>query len=165
MKRLTILILTLTLLLCGCLPGTEKSTGSNARIVTQVQVELMPDDGEPFRVYTSEESIRMVLDYISVLDGDESPRRPPEDDMGAWRVTCVYASGEEKHYYLRDGKYFREGEGSWLQIEDVETTLIQLMLGLPSDDPGSGGAAVTLDDPAAGQNGEQDDEFKIPSTE
>ncbi len=135
MKRILLLTLAVVLLFCGCIPHDAGQTDTGARVVTQIRVSLLPDnDGEPFRVYTDEEKMRWVLDYIESIHGEENPRKAPEDDIGSWRITCVYVSGEEKEYYLREDRYFREEGGNWLRIEGGNSGFTQFLLDSPSDE-------------------------------
>lgn len=135
MNRMLVLVLAVVMLLCGCVPGGVGETETGARVVTQIRVSLIPDDNvEPFRVYTDEEKMHWVLDYIESIYGEENPRKAPENEVGSWRITCVYVNGEEKEYYLREDQYFREEGGNWLRIEGGSTGFTQFLLSSPSDE-------------------------------
>lgn len=134
MKRIILLMLCTVLLLSGCIPAGGAGVDSGARVVTGVQISLVPDnDSEPYRVYTDEEKIEWVLSYIDSIHGEENPRRAPQDEIGCWQITCVYMSGEEKAYYLREDRYFREEGGPWMRIEESNTGFTQYLLDNPSD--------------------------------
>lgn len=134
MKRMLLLIVLVLWLFCGCVAADQGEQTSGARVVTQVRISLIPDsDTEPFRVYTDEEKIQWVLDYMDSIYGEENPRRAPKNEVGAWRITCIYASGEEREYYLRENKFFRGEDEPWLRIEDSNTGFTQYLLDVPSD--------------------------------
>lgn len=134
MKRSILLILCMVLLLSGCIPAGNVGTDSGARVVTGVQISLVPDNGsEPYRTYTDEEKVEWVLSYIDSIHGEENPRRAPQDEIGCWEITCVYMNGEEKAYYLREDRYFREEGGPWVRIEESNTGFTQYLLDNPSD--------------------------------
>ena len=134
MKIVLLLMLCAVLLLSGCVRSIDGGADSEARVVTGIQISLVPNNGgEPYRVYTDEEKIDWVLSYIDSIQGEENPRRAPQDEVGCWQITCLYMSGEEKAYYLREDRFFREEGGLWLGIEESNTGFTQYLLDNPSD--------------------------------
>lgn len=128
MKRI-VCIFFASLLLTGC--AADRTL--ECRVVTGVQVQYQMPEGQLTRVYTRQESIQSVLNYLRMLEPTGVATPQQETDFTC-RFTVHYSHGADTVYFQQGCHCLRREDEGWKEINDAQARLLYpLLLLLPSD--------------------------------
>ena len=137
-KRLIVLMLVLSVLLCGCGGDTPKeSSGAPGRMVQTIEVAIHPQDPEFARVYETQENMNDLLALLRSMETDDVPAEEPDIEGGQslFTVTVTFANGQQSVYYLLGHTYLRNSDGDWCIIDNSQSMAFnQFLRERPSDD-------------------------------
>ena len=138
MKFLCILLmLMLSVLLCGCGGNTPKeSSGAPGRMVRTIEVAIHPDDPDFARVYETQENMNDLLALLRSMETDDIPAEEPDIEGGQslFTVTVTFANGQQSVYYLLGHTYLRNSDGDWCIIDNSQSMAFnQFLRERPSD--------------------------------
>jgi len=123
------MILAVVLLLSGC----GKQAEVQCRVITGVQVEYQRQGEILERVYTRQESIGSVMNYLRMLK-PAGPVRPQRDDSCICRITVRYSYGPDKVFVQQGNDCLQQDGGMWKEIDVHQAQLLYpMLLLLPSD--------------------------------
>ena len=123
------MMLAVVLLLGGC--GRQVETPH--RVITGVQVEYQRQGEILERVYTRQESIGSIMNYLRMLK-PTGPVQPQKDDSCICRITVRYSYGPDKVFVQQGNDYLQQDGGMWKEIDVHQAQLLYpMLLLLPSD--------------------------------
>ena len=122
-------ILAIALILTGC----ERRTEAPCRVVTGVQVEYQQRGETLTRIYTRQESIGSIMNYLRMLKPAGSVQ-PQGEHPCSCRITVRYSNGPDKVFFQQGNDYLQQDGGVWKRIDVQQARLLYpLLLLLPSD--------------------------------
>ena len=88
-------------------------------MVTQIDVEMHPENGSFSRHYQSQENLTTILRLLRDMTTNKQPEEQPDLDDGQnyYIVTATYASGKQQVYYVLGYQFLKVGDESWCEIE------------------------------------------------
>ena len=124
------------LLLSGCKPLQNQGEQPEFRVV--VGVTLRYDNGpiKAQRVYTSENKMQQVLDYLRLIDPYGTPQEDPDTVPGSnYRITLYFSDGSQTDYFQKSDRYMLRAGDSWKKIDPARAEDLGRIMGqLESDD-------------------------------
>ena len=110
MKKMIMIILALSVLLCGC---TVKKHHPRYRVVTQIDVHT--SDGSIS--YTKPDQLKTVLTYIRLLYPYQDARELPENTShNTYEIVMTCSDGSFRRYLQTGDRYFQIDGGPWKVI-------------------------------------------------
>lgn len=127
MKRIAVIIC-----ICCLLGGCSKKAPV-CRVVTGIDVEYQHSGGTIRRVYTQNDSISSLLNYLRLLR-PYGPVIPGETKNATCRIVLQYSDGPDTVYFQRGYDYLQKDDGHWQKIDKERAVLLYpLLLLMPSD--------------------------------
>ena len=121
--------LVLAMLLVGC----GKTEAVPPRVVIGVEVVYQQHGELLQRSYFREESMRMLLLYLRMLD-PRGPMIPEQEDDISCQFILRYSDGTESVFLQQGITYLQKNGGAWEKIDAEQAQLLYpLLLLLPSD--------------------------------
>ncbi len=127
MKHMAVMIC-ICCLLCGC-----SKQESPYRVVKAVEVSYQQGENTLQRVYTRDENITAVLNYLRLLK-PYGPVNPGETEDITCRITLQYSQGADTVYTQLGYDYLQKNNEHWTKIDNTRAALLYpLLLLMPSD--------------------------------
>ena len=127
MKQIAVMIC-----ICCLLSGCRKQE-SAYRVVTSVEVNYRQGENAIHRIYTRDENITAVLNYLRMLR-PYGPVTPEETDDLSCEIILKFSHGADTVYTQMGYDYLRKDKESWTKIDDTRASLLYpLLLLMPSD--------------------------------
>ena len=127
MKRIAVIIC-----ICCLLGGCQKQETAY-RVVTAVEVNYRQGENTLHRIYTRDENITVVLNYLRMLQ-PYGPVNPEETDDLSCEIILKYSHGTDTVYTQLGYDYLRKDNERWAKIDNTRATLLYpLLLLMPSD--------------------------------
>lgn len=125
MKKIFLLVVLLSLILCGCQRKQEKlSENLNTSGIESMIIKVLPSPPK-MKAINKEEDIKSIIEYINHI----SKQRIEQEDMNGWEV-LIQTDGEEKHSIKFiadmleiDDVWYRVGETEVEKIKDLYNKL------------------------------------------
>ena len=131
MKKVTAVIMLLTMLLTGC----RQTAQARPRLVTGITADYSSGTIRLHRQYTNEEKMRSVLTYLRCLDPYGVAYEAAEQAGGSRvQIVLTYSDGSTKTYEQRADQYLRIGDSVWRNISAEKGRELPLLLGLMESD-------------------------------
>ena len=133
MKKIMVMLL-LTLILCGCSNINEETPGQ-PKLVTGISAVYQKGAMQLVRQYSNDEKVRSVLNYLRLLKTYGPPETDPEAEGGnRIRLTLTFSDGTEKVYEQWADQYLRSNGGPWQLISTEQGQELYLLLGMMESD-------------------------------
>ena len=125
MKKIFLLVVLLSLILCGCQSKQEKiSEDLNINGIESMIIKVLPSPPK-MKAINKEEDIKSIIEYINHI----SKQRIEQEDMNGWEV-LIQTDGEQKHSIKFiadmleiDEVWYRVGETEVEKIKDLYNKL------------------------------------------
>lgn len=125
MKKIFLLVVLLSLILCGCQSKQEKiSEDLNINGIESMIIKVLPSPPK-MKAINKEEDIKSIIEYINHI----SKQRIEQEDMNGWEV-LIQTDGEQKHSIKFiadmleiDDVWYRVGETEVEKIKDLYNKL------------------------------------------
>ena len=140
MKRSIALIFVIcifpALVLGGCMQRPPSGEQEEFRVVIGVTLRYENGPLNAQRVYTSENKMQRVLDYLRLIDPYGTPQEDPEAAPGSnYRITLYFSDGSQTDYFQKSDRYMLRAGDSWKKIDPARAEELGRIMGqLESDD-------------------------------
>ena len=134
MRKVTLLFFVIGLLFSGCVRRPQEEPGE-FRVVVGVTLQYENGPISAQRVYTSENKMQQVLDYLRLIDPYGTPQENPESAPGSnYRITLYFSDGSQTDYFQKSDRYMLRAGDSWKKIDPARAEELGRIMGqLPSD--------------------------------
>lgn len=119
MKKIFLLVVLLSLILCGCQSKQEKiSEDLNINGIESMIIKVLPSPPK-MKAINKEEDIKSIIEYINHI----SKQRIEQEDMNGWEV-LIQTDGEQKHSikFIAD---MLEIDDVWYRVGETEVEKIK----------------------------------------
>ncbi len=134
MKKWTILMMLLAILLTGC-TRLDQQTPGTPRVVTGIEASFDGENLRLHRIYSDSEKLQGVLTYLRCLDlhGTPDPEEPIPQTNSA-RIVITFSDGSTKVYEQQADQFLRQDGGPWQRIDPDQAREFALLLKLMESD-------------------------------
>ena len=122
MKKVVLIILTMSIMLCGC---TVKKHRPIYRVVTQIDVNTADGSIQ----YTTPEQMKALLTYIRLLYPYQDARNFPENTAHkTYEIVMTCSDGSLRRYLQTADRYFQIDGGPWKVINPKYAAILPEIL-------------------------------------
>ena len=122
--------------LFGCNGKKNDQFQSQSKVVTAITVIYENGNLRRQSVYTADNKMRAILNYLRWIDPYGTPAEDPESvDGSAYRITITFSNGGTKQYVQKADRYMRLDGQPWQSIDPKNAaTLGQMLAKMESDE-------------------------------
>lgn len=129
-RTLILWVFVILITFCGC---RQEPLETNPECVVVQRIEL--SRGALQRVYTQNEKMEKVLDYLRMADPYGQPEEDPLTTPGSRYQIRIYCSdGQQKSYYQISDRFLSSDGIHWQKIKKGMEGQLDALLAMPSDE-------------------------------